>query len=122
MYQLELISQKKNEILTDEINKNFSLVKWRMFDYQKNGEYKECCIPQFSGKDMNVSTNTGLEIMMKLDIINGLQRFYKTSYPAFLDGAESLSSDTKELIKTDFQLIYLSVAENNEINLKIEGE
>lgn len=122
LYQLELISQKKNEILTDEINKNFSLVKWKMFDYQKNGEYKECCIPQFNGKDMNVSTNTGLEIMMKLDIINGLQRFYKTSYPAFLDGAESLSSDTKELIKTDFQSIYLSVAENNEINLKIEGE
>ena len=115
--QLNLLGKKKNEILSDEINKNFKLVKYKLFDYQKNGEYKEVCVPTFKGKDMNVSTNTGLEIMMKLDIINGLQRFYGISYPVFVDGAECLDTNSKKSIQMDCQMVYLTVSDDEELKI-----
>ncbi len=117
LYQLDLINKKKNELLSADINSHFELVEFKLFDYLKNGEYKECCIPTFKGKDMNVATNTGLEMLMKLDIIKGLQKFYTQFYPVFLDGAECLSDASKKSINMNCQLIYLSVAETE---LKVE--
>lgn len=120
LYQLDLISRKKNELLTDEINRNFDIVRWQFFIYQKNGEYKECCIPLIYGKTFGESTNTGLEILAKLDIIKNLQRFYGQSYPVFLDNAECLSEETKKRIEMDCQIIYLSVSEDKELRIEAE--
>jgi hypothetical protein len=104
-------------LLSADINSHFELVEFKLFDYLKNGDYKECCVPTIKGKDLGVSTNTGLEILMKLDIIKGLQKFYDKFYPVFLDGAECLSGATKKSINMNCQLIYLSVAETE---LKVE--
>lgn len=120
LYQLDLVSRKKNELLTEDINKNFDIVKWQMFEYQKNGDYKDCCIPTIDGKRFGESTNTGREVLAKLDIIKGLQRFYGQSYPIFLDSAECLSDETSKRIEMDCQLILLKVSEDKE--LKIEKE
>lgn len=113
--QLELVSHKKNEMLTEDINKHFEIVKWQMFEYAKNGSYKEVCIPLIDGKRFGESTNTGREILAKLDIIKGLQKFYGMYLPVFLDGAECLSSETWERINMDCQLIALAVSEDKEI-------
>ncbi len=120
LYQLDLVSRKKNELLTEDINKNFDIVKWQMFEYQKNGDYKDCCIPTIDGKRFGESTNTGREVLAKLDIIKGLQRFCGQSYPVFLDGAECLSDETVKRIEVDCQLILLKVTDDKE--LKIETE
>lgn len=117
LYQLELVNRKKNEFLTDEINSHFELVDFKLFDYRKNGDYLECCIPTYKGKDLNVATNTGLEILMKLDIIKGLQKFYNSYLPVFVDCAESLSKETKDKIKMDCQITYLTVSENSKLNI-----
>lgn len=117
LYQIDLISKRKNELLSEDINNHFELVDFKLFDYQKNGEYKEVCVPTVKGKDMNVSTNTGLEIMMKLDIIQGLQKFYGQVYPVFIDKAECLSSETRESIEMDCQTVYLSVSECEELKI-----
>ena len=116
-YQLDLVSRRKNELLTDEINAHFTLVNFKLFDYRKNSEYMECCIPQFKGKDMGVSTNTGLETLMKLDIIRGLQKFYDVYFPVFVDRAEVLSDETIKLINMESQIIFLKVT--NDEYLKI---
>lgn len=121
LYQLDLVSRKKNELLTDEINRNFDIVRWQLFEYQKNGEYKDCCVPLIDGKRFGESTNTGREVLAKLDIIKGLQRFYGQHYPVFLDGAECLSEETKKRIDMDFQIIYLSVSEDKELKIEMEG-
>lgn len=118
LYELSLVSKKKNELLVDEINRHFNVVKWQLFDYQKNGEYKEVCIPTIDGFRFGESTNTGREILAKLDICNGFQNFFDTHYPVFLDGAESLNSD--KIPKMDCQLITLNVTEDQE--LKVESE
>jgi DNA repair exonuclease SbcCD ATPase subunit len=117
LYQLDLINKKKNEMLSADINSHFELVEFKLFDYLKNGDYKECCVPTVKGKDLSVATNTGLEMLMKLDIIKGLQKFYTQFYPVFLDGAECLSDVSKKSIDMNCQLIYLSVAE---CELKVE--
>lgn len=119
LYQLDLVSRKKNEILTEDINKNFDIVKWQMFEYQKNGDYKDCCIPMIDGKRFGESTNTGREVLAKLDIIKGLQRFYGQSYPVFLDGAECLSNETAKRIEMDCQLILLKVSEDKELKVEV---
>lgn len=115
LYQLDLIGRNKNEMLSCDINKNFDLVEFKLFDYQKNGEYKEVCIPTIKGKDLNVSTNTGLELQMKLDIIKGLQKFYGMYVPVFIDGAECLDTDSKKNIQMECQMVYLTVSDDDEL-------
>lgn len=109
--QLKLLSKKKNELLTIQINNQFDIVEWQLFDYQKNGEYKEICVPKVDGKRFGESTNKGREILAKLDIVKGLQRFYSQHYPVFLDNAESLSANTNDRIKMNCQMISMNVAE-----------
>ena len=107
LYQLSLVSRKKNELLVEEINNHFGVVKWVLFDYQKNGEYKEVCIPTIDGKRFGESTNTGREIEAKLDICNSFQKFFGMQLPIFLDKAESLNDCY--MPKLDCQLITLKV-------------
>ncbi len=117
LYQLSLVSKKKNELLVEKINNHFSIVKWLLFDYQKNGEYKEVCIPTIDGKRFGESTNTGREIEAKLDICNSFQNFFDMHIPIFLDGAESLNDCY--MPKMDTQLITLSVSEDRELKVEV---
>ena len=117
LYQLSLVSRKKNELLVEEINNHFGVVKWVLFDYQKNGEYKEVCIPTIDGKRFGESTNTGREIEAKLDICNSFQKFFGMELPIFLDGAESLSDCY--MPKLDCQLITLNVTDSTELKVEV---
>lgn len=120
LYQLSLVSRKKNELLTEEINKHFKIVKWQLFNYQKNGGYVDCCIPLIDDRQFGTSTNKGREILAKLDIISGLQKFFGQSYPVFLDNAESLSEQTTKRIDMDCQLVMMSVSEDKELRIEVE--
>lgn len=117
LYQLSLVGKRKNELLVEEINQHFGIAKWILFDYQKNGEYKEVCIPEIDRKRFGDSTNTGREIIAKLDICNSLQKFFGINLPVFLDGAESINDEY--IPDMDCQLIVLKVTEDKE--LKVEG-
>lgn len=117
LHQLKEVSKRKNELLINEINQHFGIVSWRLFDYQKNGEYKEVCVPMVDGKKFGVTTNTGREIQAKLDICNSFQKFFDMYVPIFLDGAESLNNEYIPAVDT--QLILLSVSEDKQ--LKVEG-
>ena len=119
LYQLSLVSRKKNEMLTEEINKHFKIVKWQLFDYQKNGNYVDVCIPLIDGRQFGTSTNKGREILAKLDIIRGLQKFFGQSYPVFLDNAESLSEQTTSRIGMDCQLVMMAVSEDKELKVEV---
>ena len=118
LYQLDEIQKKKNELLTEEINKNFSIVKFVFFTYLKNGSYTETCIATINGKELGSSTNTGLEIKARLDIISGLQKFYNGFYPVFLDGSEALDSTSKSEITMPCQMIYLTVVDDKDLTIK----
>lgn len=117
LHQLKEVSKRKNELLVEEINQHFGIVSWKLFDYQKNGEYKEVCVPMVDGKEFGVTTNTGREIQAKLDICNSFQKFFDMYVPIFLDGAESLNNEYIPAVDT--QLILLTVTEDKQ--LKVEG-
>ncbi len=116
LHQLKEVSKRKNELLVEEINQHFGIVSWKLFDYQKNGEYKEVCVPMVDGKEFGVTTNTGREIQAKLDICNSFQKFFDMYVPIFLDGAESLNNEYIPAVDT--QLILLTVTEDKQ--LKVE--
>lgn len=113
LYQLHLVSKKKNELLVEEINQHFSYVEWILFEHQKNGEYKEVCVPRVDGKRFGESTNTGREIEAKLDICDSFQRFFDMQVPVFLDGAESINNEYVPNLAA--QLILLTVTEDTEL-------
>ena len=113
LYQADLLSKKKNDLMVEEINAHFSIVKWQLFEYQKNGGYKEICVPTIDGYRFGESTNTGREIIAKLDICNSLQKFYGMNVPIFLDNAESLNDFN--IPKVDSQLILSVVTDDKEL-------
>lgn len=123
LYQLEEVSKRKNGLLVEEINQHFGIVRWKLFDFQKNGEYKEVCIPTVLDEETGIykvfgdTTNTGREIEAKLDICNSFQKFFNMYVPIFLDGAESINDEYVPAVDT--QLILLTVSEDKQ--LKVEG-
>lgn len=123
LYQLKEVSKRKNELLVEEINQHFGIVRWKLFDFQKNGEYKEVCIPTVLDEETGIykvfgdTTNTGREIEAKIDICNSFQKFFNMYVPIFLDGAESINDEYVPVVDT--QLILLTVSEDKQ--LKVEG-
>lgn len=123
LYQLKEVSKRKNKLLVEEINQHFGIVRWKLFDFQKNGEYKEVCIPTVLDEETGIykvfgdTTNTGREIEAKLDICNSFQKLFDMYVPIFLDGAESINDEYVPVVDT--QLILLSVSEDKQ--LKVEG-
>ena len=117
LHQIDVLKKAKNEVVVDEINSHFELVKWKLFDYFKNGEYKEVCIPTINGKDYTQEVNTGLQIRARLDIIKGLQKYFDYYLPIFIDNAESLDLENKGLIDLGTQTIFLTVSEDTEIRV-----
>ena len=121
LYQLSLVSRKKNELLTEEINKHFKIVKWKLFTFQKNGGYLDDCTPVIDGKDFKDETNCALKTLAKLDIVDGLQKFFKEEYPVFIDDFEHITSNTSNRIEMNCQLIMLSAMDGvKELRIEVE--
>lgn len=121
LYQIEMLNKAKNEMLEKSVNNHFELVNWKLFKTLKNGNYEDACIPIIDGFELGASANKGREVLAKLDIIKGLQKFYGCNYPVILDNAECLSQDTEARIKIDNQLIMFKVSEDKELVFK-EGK
>ena len=109
LYQLDMIQREKNLVATEEINKHFSLVHWKLFDYLKNGSYTETCVPMVGDKELGAALNNAMQIRAKIDICNSLQNFYDIHYPIFLDNSEALDNENQNKLAADTQLILLSV-------------
>lgn len=120
--QCDAVSRMRNELLTEEINEHFSIVSFRLFDYQKNGEYKETCIPEVRDgnewKVIGLEANTALSTLGKIDILDGLQKFYGQNLPVFIDFAAELDEKSMGKIQTEMQLIFLVV---NNADLEVKG-
>lgn len=119
--QLDMVRKRKNELLTDQVNSHFKLVKFRLFDYLKNGNVVDDCEPTIDGKSLKDHSNGALRVLAKLDILSGLQGFYNQHYPVFADDFSLVTDNTERRIDMGCQLIKL-VAEKGVKELKIEME
>lgn len=120
---LDELDKAKNEALTEAVNSHFSLVKWQLFEYAKNGNYKSCCIPKVDGKSiLTTMSNKGNRILGRVDICNSIQKISGISVPIILDDSEGLSTDNQKKVAemVDSQLIMLIVNDSEKLEI-VEG-
>lgn len=121
---LDELDKAKNEALTEAVNSHFGLVKWQLFEYAKNGNYKSCCIPTVDGKSiLKTMSNKGNRILGRVDICSSVQKISGISVPIVLDDSESLSADNRTRVSTmvDSQLIMLIVNDSEKLEIVEES-
>lgn len=116
-YLLEKFNKAKVEMLTDKINEHFSIVKWKLFEQQINGGYKEICEPTIDGTLYSNGLNKGHRVAAELDIIATLQRINGVSVPVFLDDCERIN--TWNIPKMECQLITLTRTDDLEMKVEV---
>lgn len=120
---LDELDKAKNEALTEAVNSHFGLVKWQLFEYAKNGNYKSCCIPTVDGKSiLTTMSNKGNRILGRVDICNSIQKISGMSVPIILDDSESLDEENQKKVAemVDSQLIMLIVNDSEKLEI-VEG-
>lgn len=120
---LDELDKAKNEALTEAVNSHFGLVKWQLFEYAKNGNYKSCCIPTVDGKSiLTTMSNKGNRILGRVDICNSIQKISGISAPVILDDSESLDEQNRKKVAemVDSQLIMLIVNSSEKLEV-VEG-
>lgn len=120
---LDELDKAKNEALTEVVNSHFGLVKWQLFEYAKNSNYKSCCIPTVDGKSiLTTISNKGNRILGRVDICNSIQKISDILVPIILDDSESLSTDNQKKVAemVDSQLIMLIVNDSEKLEI-VEG-
>lgn len=120
---LDELDKAKNEALTEAVNSHFGLVKWQLFEYAKNGNYKSCCIPTVDGKSiLTTMSNKGNRILGRVDICNSIQKISGISVPIILDDSESLDEENQKKVAemVDSQLIMLIVNHREKLEI-VEG-
>lgn len=120
---LDELDKAKNEALTEAVNSHFGLVKWQLFEYAKNGNYKSCCIPTVDGKSiLTTMSNKGNRILGRVDICNSIQKISGISVPIILDDSESLDEQNQKKVAemVDSQLIMLIVNDSEKLEI-MEG-
>lgn len=118
---LDELDKAKNEALSESVNSHFGLVKWVLFEYAKNGNYKSVCVPTVDGKSiLSTMSNKGNRMLGKLDICSSIQKISGINCPIWLDDGESFDTENqaKAAGMVDSQLIML-IVDNNE--LRVEG-
>lgn len=119
---LDELDKAKNENLSGTINSHFDLVKWQLFEYAKNGNYKSVCVPMVDGKSiLTTMSNKGNRILGRIDICNSIQKISGITCPIWLDDAESLdeSNQSKVAQMVGGQVIML-IVDSNYKNLAIK--
>ena len=102
------------EDATERVNRLFTVVKWQMFEQQKNGDYAEVCKPTIDG--VSRSLNYESRINAGIDICNAISRFKGFAAPLFIDNHESVN----ESIPTVGQTIKCFVApKGTKLNIQI---
>lgn len=105
--QIDTFKRIKNEMLTEEINKHFKYVNWHLFRYRKNGEYEEITEPYIGDKSLTSHSNQALQVVCKVDIINGLSQFFDMEFPVIIEDASLLTQSSIDKMKLGNQLIFL---------------
>lgn len=110
---VELESVRFLEDIEKKINDHFSIVKWKMFKRNQNGDIESTAIPLVDGVDFCTSLNNGSKINAIVDAYNVIT---SGTIPLFLDNAEAV---TNWKVKPMGQVIKLCV-KNCELTLMEE--
>lgn len=108
--------QKRScEVLEENVNRRFKLVRWKMFRRQLDGTDKPWCECSVDGVPYS-DLNTAAKINAGLDITNVLKRHYEVDVPCVIDNAETVL----EPLYDGGQQIRLTVTEDEEMRIEHE--
>lgn len=109
--------QKRScEVLEENVNRRFKLVKWKMFRRQLDGTEKPWCECSVDGVPYS-DLNTAAKINAGLDITNTLKRHYGVDVPCVIDNAETVL----EPLYDGGQQIRLTVTDDEDIVIDYEN-
>ena len=118
LFITERFVTRRAEMIEENVNSLFGLVKWKLFTTQINGGIDQTCVATYQGVPYP-DLNTGAKVQIGLDIINALSKYYDLVCPVWLDNRESVTW----LPETDAQLISLLVTESEkELSIEIENK
>lgn len=115
LWLIEEFTRKKVERIEESINAKFEIVRWKLFDVQKNEGIKEMCEATYCGVEYSNGLNNGARINCDLDIVNTLSREFNIAMPVFVDNAESVNT----LLSINSQLIELQVTEDEKLIVEV---
>jgi len=118
--QVKDFTQAKNDLLTNEINKKFSMIDWHLYEYQKNGDIKPVCEPYIDGKPMTSAANGSLITLAKISICADLQKHFNQTMPIWVEDYSLFSSNTESRLNVESQVIGLVVTEDKELRVEHE--
>ncbi|MFS7206671.1 AAA family ATPase [Carnobacterium divergens] len=113
-YLIDEFTRIKVRLLEEEINKQFKMVNFKLFNIQKDGGLNETCEITVNGVPYSDLNNAG-RINGGLDIINTLSSKHDVTAPIFIDNAESVN----ELIETQSQMISLIVSKDKKLKVEV---
>lgn len=117
---LKDFERKKAELLESDVNENFDLVQFRMFEQQQNGDLKDVCLITVDGESYDRNLNFSNRLLAEVDICRGFQRKYDVELPILLDNAESIDKD--RIPNVSNQLILFQRADCKELTIEcLEG-
>ena len=111
-YNIQGFIKAKIGAIEDKVNSMFSMVKFKMFNSQVNGEQVETCEVMVDGVPFR-DLNNAAKINSGMDIINVLSQHYGISCPVFTDNAESIN----KLIPVNAQAINLYVTNDKVLTI-----
>jgi len=109
LYLAEQFVTRQAEMIEENVNSRFELVKWKLFTTQINGGIDQTCVATYGGVPYP-DLNTGAKVQIGLDIINALSKHFDLACPVWLDNRESVTW----LPETEAQLISLAVIEGKD--------
>lgn len=112
---LEAFNRARIDMLTERINKHFSLVQWVMFRQQINGGWQAVCEPMVGGTSYFSTLNQSSKLLAELDIAVAFQNKAGVNLPLFLDNAEGVDPDRR----MDFGRQLISMVRTDDKDLKV---
>ena len=116
----EEFTRTKAAMITDSVNEHFRFVRFILFRDQINGGLKEICEPTVENSNGEWveyrSVNYAAQVNAKLDIVDTLNRHYKTNLPIIMDQGESVTAP----LPVSEQLIRLIVSAPDTESLRVK--
>lgn len=114
---LKRFEQKKAQLLEDDVNSNFELVQFHMFEkLVGSDDLKNVCQILVNGEPYDRNLNFSNKILAEIDICRCFQRYYGIVAPILADNIESI--DPQRIPNIENQLILFR--RSDDANLKIE--
>lgn len=113
---LDSFNRTKMKMVTDCVNKYFSMIEWVLFAPQINGGYKDVCRATVKGSDIEGLLNNSDRLLAKADICKAFQTATGICMPIMIDDAESINAS--RIPDVDNQLLVMQVTEDE---LRVES-